>query len=183
VNSTRERARAFLEAVVPSVQGDDAFDEVTQGRQSGTYSACGDLPHALLVELGVRHPAILNRAGLPPPIHYTNGANISRLVKGARELGVWRDYAPFRVPLFGDCVLIGRHSAGEAEHMLAFRATEETEHAGVWWSSYDYGQVDADNKPSSTIRSRRRENKRLDGREIIGWVCLDLVAARLLGAP
>jgi hypothetical protein len=185
VNSIRHNARIYLEAVVPSVQGDGVFEEVTQHRQCPGYSACGDLPAALLEALGVTNPVILNRAGLPAPIRYGIGENVSKLYNGARKLGVWIDYAPFRVPKFGDCVLIGRKTAGEEEHLLCFRETEETEHAGVWWWSYDYGQIDADNgdKPSSTIRSRRRADKRLDGREIIGWVCLDLVQARLLGAP
>lgn len=180
MNSAREKALRFCEAVVPSIDGDAAFEDVTQGRQGPGYSACGDLAHAVLAELGLRDRSIVNRD--VDDLRYVSQQNVSKLYNGAIQAGLWQHYAAFRVPQPGDIVLIGRYSAGEPEHLLVFRSLEETEFASTWWRSYDYGQVDeATGKASSTICNRKRVGNRLDGREILGWVDLDRVA-RLLAS-
>jgi len=60
-----EAARAWLvfacRSTMGRYQGDPVFEAVTEGRQHGSYSACGDLGHWLLFRLGVRFPWV-NRA-------------------------------------------------------------------------------------------------------------------------
>lgn len=179
MNSIREWAFKVCDSAVPSVQGDDVFEVVTQGRQAPGYSSCADLAHSLLEALGVRDPIIVNRNGEWGARRWQPGVNISKLRNGGRQLGVWVDYAPFLVPKLCDIVLIGNYSAGENEHVLVFRELAETERSGTWWTSYDYGQVqDETGKPCSTICTRHRVGNRLDGREIIGWVDLDKLQAK-----
>lgn len=178
----RDRILAFCEAVVPSVKGEDVFELVTQGRQAPGYSACADLGHAALYEIGARSPLLVNRAA--PPLRFTYGVNVNRLYDGARKVGVWRDYDAWRVPQPADIVIIGDSTKKEEPHVLLFRSLEETEHAGTWWRSYDFGQVrDEDGAPCSTICNRQRVGRTLGGRTILGWVDIDLVTERLVLTP
>lgn len=171
----RERAFAYLERVVPSLDGDDLFREVTQDRQCPGYSACADLGHGLLEALDVRDPKLVNRTTATEK--WRSEANISKLRSGGIAARVWVTPAPFVTPQLGDIVLIGRYSAKESEHILVFRELEESNPGGTWWRSYDYGQFDEERGlASSTICARKRVGGRLDGREIIGWIDLDLLS-------
>src|SRR5262245_45090042 len=54
---------------------DPVYRAVTEGRDNGPYSSCGDLAHWMLYRLGVRLPFI-NRA---EHLGWTSGANVARL--------------------------------------------------------------------------------------------------------
>lgn len=155
------------------VYGDPVFEEVTEGRQKWKgYSACGDLAHYMLRQLGFRDERILNREDDGGVLPWKIGANLSRLVFNPLGAFVW--VSGNSRPKPGDVVYMSK-----PEHVAVLEALDEQ--AGVI-TTLDYGQWDyAAVKPAA----KRRVNSfavegrtlKIGKRTLHGW--LDL--ARLPG--
>lgn len=166
-------ARFACNASAGRTLGDPVFDAVTEGRSAWRgYSACGDLAHYVLRELGVRDERIVNRGDDGGQRGWQVGQNLSRLVFGSGEAFLWakRD----RRPQPGDILYLA-----PPEHVCVLEWVDD---ARGRISTFDYGLWDSrSNKPSA----RQRENSfavcgaalRIDTRVLRGW--LDI--ARLPG--
>lgn len=168
-----EIARFACNGSLGRVQGDPVFDAVTEGRSKWKgYSACGDLAHYVLRELGYRDERVLNRNDDGGRVPWQSGTNLSRLVFGAGPAFVWAR-GDLR-PKPGDILYLA-----PPEHVCVLERLD-AEHGRI--ATFDYGQWDhATNKPAG----RGRESPftatpsalRVGARVLRGW--LDL--ARLPG--
>lgn len=126
------------------VQGDPVFDLVTEGRSKWKgYSACGDLAHYVLREIGFRDERILNRDDDGGDAPWKVGANLSRIVFASGGAFVWakRDLRPSP----GDVLYVA-----PPEHVCVLEWFDE-ERGRV--ATFDYGQWDvATNKPAGRAR-------------------------------
>jgi hypothetical protein len=154
------RASAFsiVRSVVPSDWGEARFERMTGGRYTPGYgSTCGFLTSYLLWALGCRAPEIVNRDDPRWGLHYEAGANISRLVGGAKALGAWRD-GPGGIRL-GDIYFI-TNEAGDPS----------SEHVGVFlyaarghWITADAGQRNEVGEQSARYPTRPFDGRYLSG--------------------
>ncbi|MGE0327779.1 MAG: hypothetical protein AB7S68_36040 [Polyangiaceae bacterium] len=115
------------------VEGDPVFDSVTEGRQHNKgYSACGDLPHYMLRELGIRDERLLNRDDDDGVIPWRMGKNLSRIVFSAGGAFVWA-WGKKR-PKPGDVLYMSK-----PEHVAVL---EELDEAKGTIAVLEYGQFD-----------------------------------------
>ena len=115
------------------VFGDPVFDAVTEGRQKWKgYSACGDLPHYVLRELGFRDERILNREDDGGVLPWKIGANLSRIVFNPLGAFVWA--SGDKRPKPGDVLYMSK-----SEHVAVL---EELDERAGCIATYDYGQWD-----------------------------------------
>jgi hypothetical protein len=85
-----DAARFACNGAAGRVLGDPVFELVTEGRNRWKgYSACGDLAHYVLRELGYRDERVLNRDDDGGEVPWKVGANLSRLVFGTGDAFVW----------------------------------------------------------------------------------------------
>jgi hypothetical protein len=168
-----EIARFACNGSVGRVQGDPVFDAVTEGRDKWKgYSACGDLAHYVLRELGYRDERVLNRNDDGGRVPWQSGTNLSRLVFGAGAAFVWAR-GELR-PRPGDILYLA-----PPEHVCVLERLDE---ASGTIATFDYGQWDhATNKPAGRGRTSpfaaTPSVLRIGARVLRGW--LDL--ARLPG--
>lgn len=168
-----EAARFACNGAAGRVLGDPVFELVTEGRNRWKgYSACDDLAHYVLRELGYRDERVLNRDDDGGEVPWKVGANLSRLVFGTGDAFVWAKGT--RRPKPGDILYVA-----PPEHVCVL---EELDEQRGRIATFDYGQRDeATNKPAG----RRRESSfaardgalHVGARVLRGW--LDL--ARLPG--
>jgi len=168
-----EAARFACNGAAGRVLGDPVLDLVTEGRNRWKgYSACGDLGHYVLRELGFRDERILNRDDDGGRAPWQSGTNLSRLVFATGDAFVWakRDLRPRP----GDILYLA-----PPEHVCVLERLDE-EQGRI--ATFDYGLWDhATNKPAG----RGRESTfaanggalRVGARVLRGWVDL----ARLPG--
>lgn len=125
--------------------GDPIFEEVTEGRQKYKgYSACGDLAHYVLRELGFRDEQLLNRNDDGGVVPWQIGRNIARIVYGAGSAFVWAQGNVRPSP--GDVLYMSK-----PEHVAILASLDET--AGNI-TLCEYGQWDASaGKPSGRCRT------------------------------
>ncbi len=134
----REYIAALMSAYVPSAYPDEQFRMIlgqpAERAADHGYSSCGDLIHFAMWAAGVRDTRILNR----DPWH--TQINISRLISGAKTLGVYDHYTGQDLQT-GDCYFIGGMGSGTAEHVGIFNEHDVTDPSG--WDTWDAGQVDS----------------------------------------
>ncbi len=168
-----EAARFACNGAAGRVLGDPVFDLVTEGRSRWKgYSACGDLAHYVLRELGVRDERVVNRDDDGGHVAWKVGANLSRLVFATGDAFVWakRDLRPKP----GDILYLA-----PPEHVCVLERLDE-EHGRI--ATFDYGLWDSTaNKPAGRARATSfavgATALRVGARVLRGW--LDL--ARLPG--
>jgi len=168
-----EAARFACNGAAGRVLGDPVFELVTEGRNRWKgYSACGDLAHYVLRELGVRDERVVNRNDDGGHVAWKVGANLSRLVFATGDAFVWakRDLRPRP----GDILYLA-----PPEHVCVLERLDE-EHGRI--ATFDYGLWDSTaNKPAGRARETSfgvgATALRVGARVLRGW--LDL--ARLPG--
>ncbi len=161
-------ARFACNGAAGRVLGDPVFDLVTEGRNKWKgYSACGDLAHYVLRELGFRDERILNRNDDGGRLPWKVGANLSRLVFASGEAFVWakRD----RRPQPGDILYLA-----PPEHVCVLEWLDE-ERGRI--ASFDYGLWDNTvNKPAGKARETSftmgTTSLRVGARVLRGWLDL-----------
>lgn len=155
------------------ILGDPVFAMVTEERAAAKgYSACADLAHYMLHQLGLRDERIVNRNDDQGQTPWIVGANLSRLVFSSGRAFVWAK--PTLRPQPGDILYLA-----PPEHVCILEHLDEA--AGTL-ASFDYGLWNpATNKPASGRRVRsfrvRQAALWVGSRRLRGW--LDL--ARLPG--
>ncbi len=165
----RDVAMAACQDVVPSHYPLDPFQRMTGGKfQPGFGSSCGFLTSYVLMAVGCRDRAILNRE--VDGLIYTPGDNISRLVGGAKQLGCWRTMVDGE-PQQGDLVFCS-NGPPLTEHVFCLSSND-----GDHWHSYDGGSPAADHSQENV-----RQRVGSDGlvfingpRKVQGYVDLDCV--------
>lgn len=167
--SVREVAIAACQHVVPSQYPRAEFQEMTGGKfEPGFGSSCGFLTNYVLMAIGCRDARILNRE--VDGLAYMPGANISRLVGGAKTLGCWRTMSEGE-PTTGDLIFCS-NGPPSTEHVFVLSSND-----GDHWHSYDGGSPAADRSQENT-----RQRVGADGlvfingtRRIQGYVDLECV--------
>jgi hypothetical protein len=168
-----DAARFACNGTAGRVLGDPVFELVTEGRNRWQgYSACGDLAHYVLRELGYRDERVLNRDDDGGKVPWKVGANLSRLVFGSGDAFVWAKGA--RRPKPGDVLYVA-----PPEHVCVLEHLDE-ERGCI--TTFDYGLWDhVTNKPAGHARESTFAASggalRVGARVLRGW--LDL--ARLPG--
>jgi hypothetical protein len=160
------------------VLGDPVFDAVTEGRARWKqYSACGDLAHYVLKELGFRDERIVNRDDDGGSLHWTTGANLSRLVYSSGDAFVWAK--PALRPRPGDILYVA-----PPEHVCVLELMAED--AGAI-ATFDYGQFDyALGKPAGkrcvrTFALVEGKTLRVGSRVLRGWLDISKLPGLLPG--
>lgn len=172
-----EIARFACNGAAGRVLGDPVFELVTEGRNHWKgYSACGDLAHYVLRELGYRDERVLNRNDDGGSVPWKMGANLSRLVFSAGAAFVWAKGA--RRPKPGDILYVA-----PPEHVCVLERLDE-ERGRI--ATFDYGLWDAaKNKPAGRGRestfSASGGALRVGARTLRGW--LDIARLPGLLAP
>jgi len=168
-----EAARFACNGAAGRVLGDPVFEVVTERRNRWKgYSACGDLAHYVLRELGFRDERVLNRDDDGGRAPWQSGTNLSRLIFATGDAFVWakRDLRPRP----GDILYLA-----PPEHVCVLERLDE-EHGRI--ATFDYGLWDNTlNKPAGRAREASfgvgTTALRVGARVLRGW--LDL--ARLPG--
>ena len=157
---------------VGRVLGDPVFKVVTEGRGGARhYSACGDLAHYMLKELGVKNERLVNRNDDGGPVPWAIGKNLSRIVYGAGGAFVWA--RPGRRPKPGDILYVAM-----PEHVCVL---ERLDDARGRVSTFDYGQWDyTQNKPAGRRVERQfgsagKQTLFVGSRILKGWLDLSLL--------
>jgi hypothetical protein len=129
------------------VLGDPVFEQVTEGRNRWKgYSSCGDLPHFVLKELGLRDEHILNRNDDDGVVPWKMGVNLARLVFSSGQAFRWARGSDRPRP--GDILYMSA-----PEHVCVLESLDEQ--AGRI-TTFDYGQWDKKRgKPAGKRVSRR----------------------------
>jgi len=166
-------ARFACNGAAGRVLGDPVFELVTERRSHWKgYSACGDLAHYVLRELGFRDERVLNRDDDGGKLPWKIGANLSRLVFASGDAFVWAKAD--RRPKPGDLLYLA-----PPEHVCVLECLDE-ERGRI--TTFDYGLWDSTvNKPAGRARETSfavvGSSLRVGARVLRGW--LDL--ARLPG--
>lgn len=174
----RTLAQLGCERVIPCAQGDARFALLTNGDWAqGFGTTCGYLPMFLLWALGCRDPRILNRADDAWGLKYTAGANISRLVSGAKALGAWRTGG---TPRLGDpCYFNTGGTSGAGEHVNCFKETYSLG-TTTYWRTYDAGQTLNGLQAGRVVDRARFGDGRFNfvggPRQLVGFVDLDALS-------
>ncbi len=141
----RDAIARICDSVVPSDYGSSTFETITGGRfQPGFGSTCGFLVSYVLMQIGCLDATILNRDGaIEPetgaPTTYMPGANISRFVSGAKELGAWHTLADSpQGPSMGDLMYFSDGANPHSEHVAVCRGND-----GATLLSWDAGKTNA----------------------------------------
>ena len=148
------------------VLGDPVFNTVTEGRaQWKGYSACGDLAHYVLRELGFRDEHVLNRSDDGGQVPWRTGVNLSRIVYSSSPAFVWAK--PKLRPKPGDILYMA-----PAEHVCVLEALDE---GAASIATFDYGQFNYTlGKPSGKrcVRAFAASEKslRVGARVLRGWL-------------
>lgn len=148
------------------VLGDPVFDAVTEGRAKWKqYSACGDLAHYVLRELGFHDEHILNRDDDGGTVPWKSGVNLSRLVYSSGKAFIWA--RPELRPKPGDILYLT-----PPEHVCVFEGIDE---GAATIASFDYGQFNyAVGKPSGKrcvhAFAVRDNILRVGARVLRGWL-------------
>lgn len=175
--SIRDVALAAAREVVPSQYPDPAFLKMTNGSFNpgdGKSSSCGFLTSHVLYSIGVRDGRILNRNDPDSGLKYTPGANIARLVQGAKTLGAWRTQEKDGAPKPGDLVYVAEvNDTGgiSKEHVMVFSDINDKGQ----WHSFDGGH------PAATSTGEAVRDTTGDGslaffggsRKVVGYVSID----------
>jgi len=135
----RTLALAIVNEVVPSNYGDPKFTRIIDGMYTegpGAGTTCGFLASYLLFSLGCRAPEIINRNDPESGLKYQIGANISRLIGGAKALGAWRVGPAGIKP--GDILFLS-NGPPATEHVGIFMRAPDALH----WETADAGQTNA----------------------------------------
>lgn len=128
MNATRARAVALVRAYVPSDTGDPHFAEITGGDYAGIGTTCGFLPSWLFHTMGCNDGRVINRTDPAHGLRYTVGANIDRLVNGAKTLGAARTLAT-GLPEPGDAVFYS-NGPSSTEHVAI--VLDATTNPAIW---------------------------------------------------
>lgn len=160
--SIRSNAIAIVGSVVPSDYGDAKFsaligDMYTEGPRAG--STCGFLTSYLLFQLGCRSPLIVNRNDPGSGLVYKIGANVSRLVGGAKALGAWRTGPSGIRP--GDIYFIS-NGPSETEHVGVYLAAPD----GSYWDTADAGQTNSGGHQAARYVTRDFDGVRLGPNQV-----------------
>lgn len=148
------------------VLGDPVFNAVTEGRAKWKgYSACGDLAHYVLRELGFRDEHILNRSDDGGQVPWRMGVNLSRIVYSLTPAFVWA--RPALRPKPGDILYMA-----PPEHVCVLEALDE---GAASVATFDYGQFNyALGKPSGKRCVRAfaagENSLRVGARVLRGWL-------------
>jgi len=147
--------------------GDPVFEQVTEGRNRSNrkYSACGDLAHHTLREVGVTDERLINRNDDGGHVPWKMTVNISRIVFSSGPAFVWTK-ARLR-PKPGDIIYVA-----SPDHVAVLEYLDETKGTVA---TFDYGQWDA--KRGLPAGKRRISRFRVAGsklyvgsRELKGWL-------------
>jgi hypothetical protein len=164
----------ILRGVVPSDYGDARFERLTGGDYTQGYgTTCGYLTSYLLWALGCRAPEIVNRTDPKWGLRYEAGANISRLVGGAKALGAWHD-GPAGIRM-GDCYFLSNEVGDpSSEHVGVFLYA-----SGIHWYTVDAGQRNEAGNQAARFSTRTFDGRHLSGpggggaRLVRGYVDID----------
>jgi len=153
----RDDALAIVSSVVPSDYGDTKFSTLignmyTERQRAG--STCGFLTSYLLFQLGCRSPLIVNRNDPASGLTYKIGANVSRLVGGAKSLGAWRP-GPMGIR-HGDIYFIS-NGPPETEHVGVYLGAPD----GAHWDTADAGQTNSGGHQAARYVTREFDGVRL----------------------
>lgn len=174
----RRLAVDLVSSVVPSDQGEPAFDDVTAD-WTGGGTTCGFLCHWLLYRIGCTDATLVNHNAPDRGLSYVDGRNIAKLYHGGAPPFV--KWTPGAVPQPGDIVFI-RGDGNPTEHVFVF-LSEELTADGVVWNTAEAGQTNELGRQCARWKRRRplvgSGALRLSGntpeRTVIGWVDLDLL--------
>jgi hypothetical protein len=148
------------------VLGDPVFEMVTEGRAKYKgYSACGDLAHYLLAQLGVRDESLVNRDSDGGEAPWKMGVNLSRVVYQSGKAFVWAK--PGIRPKPGDILYVS-----SPEHVCILEHLDENAQA---ISVFEYGQWDSKRqKPSGKRRQTKfsadARTMKVGTRYLRGWL-------------
>ncbi len=166
-------ARYACDGDTGRLYGDPVFEEVTEGRQKWKgYSACGDLPHYVLRELGFRDERVLNREDDDGVVPWKIGANLSRLVFNSLGVFVWASGS--KRPKPGDVLYMSK-----PEHVAILEDLDEPAGTIITldYGQWDYEAVKAAGKRKLNTFAVQGRTIKIGKRTLHGW--LDL--ARLPG--
>ena len=150
------------------VLGDSVFEMLTEGRAKyKKYSACGDLAHYVLAQLGVRDEALVNRDSEGGTVPWKMGVNLSRIVYGSGTLFIWA--RPNLRPKPGDILYVS-----PPDHVCILESIDET---AKTITVLEYGQWDAKTqKPSGKRRlakfSADAKGMKVGARLLRGWLSI-----------
>lgn len=175
----RARALVLLEQATNggtvAYHGDPIFEEVTEGRQKWPkYSACGDLPHWMLMKLGYKNEEVMNRSDDGGDHPWAIGRNLSRIVFGNHPAFRWWREHKREVPLPGDVLYLSDHVAVLGEFWKNATARGRI-------TLYEYGQFQ-DGKHCGCKRERKfspgdcvRKKPAIGQRNLDGWLSLHVL--------
>jgi len=150
------------------VLGDPVFEMVTEGRAKyKKYSACGDLAHYVLAQLGVRDEALVNRDSEGGTVPWKVGVNLSRIVYQSGNLFIWA--RPNLRPKPGDILYVS-----PPDHVCILESIDE---AAKTITVLEYGQWDTKaQKPSAKRRvakfSADAKSLKAGSRLLRGWLSI-----------
>ena len=150
---TRDAALALLDAYTPAAQmplstdpplARAHFNEIAGDFFKAEHllhgTTCGYVPPWLLWRLGITDASIIDRTSIEDGLVYTPGAQIARLISGAKKFGAWHAFKPgVSEPEPGDPVYFFREGPSGSfqggEHVAIFRGTD-----GASWTTTDGGR-------------------------------------------
>jgi hypothetical protein len=160
------------------VLGDPVFEIVTEGRAKyAKYSACGDLVHYVLTQLGVMDEALVNRNSDGGDLPWKMGVNLSRIVYQSGGTFVWAT-ASLR-PKPGDILYVA-----PPEHVCVLESLDETKRQ---IAVFEYGQWNASKQKPSGKRTTTKfsvgaKNLMVGNRVLRGWLDISRIPG-LLQSP
>ena len=169
-------ARFACNGAAGRLLGDPVFDLVTEGRAKWKqYSACGDLIHYVLKQIGFNDEHILNRDDDGGTVPWKVGVNISRIVYSSGPAFIWARLALRPKP--GDILYLA-----PPEHVCVLESIDE---AAATIATFDYGQFNyAVGKPSGkrTVHAfaARDKSLRVGARVLRGWLDISKLPGLLL---
>jgi len=162
------------------VLGDPVFERVTEGRAKWRkYSACGDLAHYVLKELGVTDERLVNRNDDGGGVPWVMGKNLSRIVYCAVPAFVWARGGLRPQP--GDVLYVA-----SPEHVCILERIDEAK--GKIFT-FDYGLWDHRQAKPAGRRVERvfgkvdKHTVRVGSRILRGWLDLTKIPGLLQPEP